>query len=942
MYRHEGSFNKLSLDDKGLTLVAALGLPPFAHSDDPARGVQTAIEIQDRLRELDVRGAIGVASGRVYCGEIGGRGRREYTVIGDKVNLAARLMQAAPGIILCDRATRQAARTRFAFEALPPVTFKGKSEPIPIFRPSGRAATSGDSSPLVGRLAERRHLHARLESLVAGSGGLVVIEGEAGIGKSRLVADLVGRAEEMGITVLAGAGDAVEKSTPYFAWRPVVARLLGVEGLDDPDERRARVQDRLGADPELAQHAPLLNAFLPLGFPDNELTATMDGRVRADNTHALLLRLLGEAARPRPTALVLEDTHWLDSASWALTARVRRRLPSILLILAQRPTAESIPPDGLALLESPGSDRIPLGALEPDDIVALACNRLGVDSLPPPGGRPDPAEGEWPPVLRRGAGLRPPRPGPDRDQRRRLPPRARGRLGRRPPARQHPGCHHQPHRPAPTVAATDAENLECHRILVPPPRPARHLPDRAREATLAQTARRTERPRLHPSVDPSEAEISYLFKHLTTKEVAYDMLLFAHRRQIHRCIAAWYEEDPFREPVHVLSSARLPLEPSRRGGQGDRRLGAGRRAGPAGRRLSGSGLVPDRGERARDDRARSRCDGPGRTSRRARWEAQLGEAYLGLGQLAESRVHTERALRLLEQPVPATLVRLVGQYAWQVVRQAAHWLWPSRFAGRSRQPVAMLRLASAANDALVQVCYYSQDVPLGVYSSLRGLNLAEEAGPCPELARSYATMCIASSLIPLHRLAEAYGRRAWAIAEAIDDPPTRAFVAELLGVYWLGIGNWEACREKLVEAAEIGRRIGDWRRWEESVGELARLEYLQGDFDAGPGSLRGTLSRGAAERPRPSPGLGPARPVDDPAEDGPDRGGRIPPGRISHAVCGFRPDRRHNPRARSAGRGPAPPGEAGRGEEGRRRDPAPDRADSAHGQFQPGGLLGCR
>ena len=74
LYRHEGSFNKLSLDEKGLTLVAALGLPPFAHSDDPARGVQTALEIQDRLRELDVRGAIGVASGRVYCGEIGGSG----------------------------------------------------------------------------------------------------------------------------------------------------------------------------------------------------------------------------------------------------------------------------------------------------------------------------------------------------------------------------------------------------------------------------------------------------------------------------------------------------------------------------------------------------------------------------------------------------------------------------------------------------------------------------------------------------------------------------------------------------------------------------------------------------------------------------------------------------------------------------------------------------
>ena len=161
-----------------------------------------------------------------------------------------------------------------------------------------------------------------------------MIEGEAGIGKSRLVADLVGAPRGWALRS-SPRRDAVEKSTPYFAWRPVVARLLGVEGLEDPDERRARVQDRLGADPEPAQHAPLLNAFLPLDFPDNELTATMAGRVRADNTHALLLRLLGEAASPRPTALVLEDTHWLDSASWALTAQVRRRLPSILLILTQ-------------------------------------------------------------------------------------------------------------------------------------------------------------------------------------------------------------------------------------------------------------------------------------------------------------------------------------------------------------------------------------------------------------------------------------------------------------------------------------------------------------------------------------------------------------------------------------------------------------------------------
>ena len=123
--------------------------------------------------------------------------------------------------------------------------------------------------------------------------------------------------------------------------------------------------------------------------------------------------------------------------------------------------------------------------------------------------------------------------------------------------------------------------------------------------------------------------------------------------------------------------------------------------------------------------------------------------------------------------------------------QGAHRLWPSRSAGRSPQSVAKIRLASATYDALAQVCYYSQDVPRGVYSSLRASNLAVGVGPCPELARSGATMCIASSLIPLHRLAEAYGRRAWATAEAIDDPPTRP--------------SWRSCSGSTGSASGIGR-----------------------------------------------------------------------------------------------------------------------------------------
>ena len=95
LYAHEGSLNKLSVDEKGTMLVAAMGLPPLAHRDDARRGVQAATAIRERLDRLGVECSVGVATGRVYCGEVGNARRREYTIIGRVVNLAARLMQAA-------------------------------------------------------------------------------------------------------------------------------------------------------------------------------------------------------------------------------------------------------------------------------------------------------------------------------------------------------------------------------------------------------------------------------------------------------------------------------------------------------------------------------------------------------------------------------------------------------------------------------------------------------------------------------------------------------------------------------------------------------------------------------------------------------------------------------------------------------------------------------
>ena len=100
LYRFEGSINKISVDDKGASLLAALGLPPLAHENDPERGLRAALAMQTSLRPLGFRNSIGVATGLAFCGTVGGDKRREYTIMGDIVNLSARLMISAKGGIL--------------------------------------------------------------------------------------------------------------------------------------------------------------------------------------------------------------------------------------------------------------------------------------------------------------------------------------------------------------------------------------------------------------------------------------------------------------------------------------------------------------------------------------------------------------------------------------------------------------------------------------------------------------------------------------------------------------------------------------------------------------------------------------------------------------------------------------------------------------------------
>jgi class 3 adenylate cyclase len=115
---HGGTLNKILVDDKGMTLVLAFGLPPLSHEDDDVRAVRTALQIERHLRTTGVLYGIGVSTGRAFCGVYGNARRREYTMLGDSVNLAARLMQLAKNTVWCDSETARASLSRLSFEDL--------------------------------------------------------------------------------------------------------------------------------------------------------------------------------------------------------------------------------------------------------------------------------------------------------------------------------------------------------------------------------------------------------------------------------------------------------------------------------------------------------------------------------------------------------------------------------------------------------------------------------------------------------------------------------------------------------------------------------------------------------------------------------------------------------------------------------------------------------
>jgi class 3 adenylate cyclase/tetratricopeptide (TPR) repeat protein len=347
--RYAGYVNKIDIGDKGCTYLVVFGAP-VAHEDDVARALRCALELQALTDGPIATERIGVAVGVSYCGEVGAAHRREYTVIGDGVNLAARLMQAAaPGQILAAEGARRSADGGLQWGERVELVPHGWRTPVPVSPLLGAdlpAARSSAGAVLVGRNGEVALLRTQLDLAMRGRGRVVTISGAAGLGKSALAAALLDEAAARGARCVRGECVSYRAASSYLVWQRIMRSLIGIDPHWSRDRQAAALTDWLTAlDPQAAERVALLGPVVGLTLPETELTRTLEAPLRKAALETMVLESISRLTIDTPLVIGLESCDWIDPLSRDLLAvlvRAAAHLP-LLLIITHRELPAPLP-----------------------------------------------------------------------------------------------------------------------------------------------------------------------------------------------------------------------------------------------------------------------------------------------------------------------------------------------------------------------------------------------------------------------------------------------------------------------------------------------------------------------------------------------------------------------------------------------------------------------
>ena len=741
VHRYEGTINQF-LGDGFMALFGA----PIAHEDHARRAALAALGLQRAVRkrptDLGITQGesptvrIGLNTGLVVVGAIGNNLRMDYTAVGDTTNLAARLQQLAePGTICLSAGTHTAIRRYFDVQRVGERTVKGKTEPITVYTLLGpRAhATSGSSheglsigSPLVGRAPDLAEFAACVERVLSGRGGIVSVTAEAGLGKSRLVAELRRRYIDRDVRWLEGRALSFSQTMSYLPFLEIVKDCAGINEDDGEDESWTKLERRVTVlfPGDAADVLPYLATLLSLdvkGAYENRVKY-LDAQAIGRQIFRTSRRFFERLAHERPLVLVFEDWHWADQSSAGLLEHLLPLVEAapLLICCINRPDADS----PAARLRDAARDKhvsrytdIVLSPLDGAESVRLVENLLAIDErssrlrelvMRKAEGNPffmeelvrsliamkavvhDEATGRWRAITP-----------PDEIS---LPDTIHGVIMAR-IDRLEEGL-----KQVLRLAAVVGRSF-FYRVLKTLAEGERELDGHL--AGLQHVDMIRERRRL--------PELEYIFKHALVQEATYESILTDRRRQLHQRVALCIESlfaDRLGEFASLLAYHYARAENWEKAQE--YLFKAGDHAG--GIAADAEALAHYREALLAYERAFGDRWDP---VQQAVLDRKVGEALFRRGQHEQALEYLERAVATLRAPYPRSRIGVRLAILGQIVRQLAHRLSPGILRRGRRQEIGPVQDELFRLQEVMGWIYYLTDQERFLLAALTGLNFFE-------------------------------------------------------------------------------------------------------------------------------------------------------------------------------------------------------------------------
>ncbi len=395
-----GGFIEKYIGDEIMAMFGA----PLSYEDHAERALHASLEMMEQMAaynaehrtDLDLH--MGINTGMVVTGMIGSQGHQQYGVTGDTVNLAARLKQSSGrGQIFVGKETFRLTSRFFKFKTLPPLAVKGKEHPQKVYellhRKEEQVTPWGErkASPLVGREKEMQALAKQVERLAAGRGGKLAVIGEAGIGKSRLMAEIKKRTGS-NIRWMEGRSLSYSRESSFMPAQGILRKFLGGDVHDSPEKIRGLLLIELEKlnDIDIPSTFPFLAHLLQLHLTvaEEERIKILAPPVLNQRIHSAFRSFLETKAKLMPLVVLWEDLHWADPASLRLIEsllEIPEEVPILHLLVFRPIREEAIWKLHERMLTKYGRDYkvITLGALSPKWSATLAQNITEAEHFPP-------------------------------------------------------------------------------------------------------------------------------------------------------------------------------------------------------------------------------------------------------------------------------------------------------------------------------------------------------------------------------------------------------------------------------------------------------------------------------------------------------------------------------------------------------------------------------